>query len=209
MRIVLINPTLRQLRQAIAEAQSDANGNMRARTIADHQIADWAKNVKSRKSGRHSVHGGHVANAYKYHASAAAIYCYWATDPYGRKHVLIVGHQVNAKAGSGIGHPIPSNVREKLEAEKRLLELVYPDQHVTDGDILWAPEGERPFLRAIKAAPKDAAPRLVFADWLDENGQSERAETIRSIWMAPAEKPKPIAKIVITTEGEVVLVPQN
>lgn len=186
MRIVLVNPTLRQLREAISEAQADANGDKRSRTIADHQIADWAKNVKSRKNGRHSVHGGHVANAYKYPASAAAIYCYWATDQHGRKHVLVVGHQVNAKAGSGIGHPISINVREKLESEKRLLELVYPGQHVTDGDIRRAAEGERPFLRAIKAAPKDAAPRLVFADWLDENGQSERAKAIREIWMAPA-----------------------
>jgi uncharacterized protein (TIGR02996 family) len=35
------------------------------------------------------------------------------------------------------------------------------------------------FLAAIHAAPDDDAPRLVFADWLDENGESERAEFIR------------------------------
>ena len=36
-----------------------------------------------------------------------------------------------------------------------------------------------PFLRAICEAPDDDAPRLVFADWLDENGDPERAEFIR------------------------------
>ncbi|MBO0700780.1 MAG: TIGR02996 domain-containing protein [Zavarzinella sp.] len=35
------------------------------------------------------------------------------------------------------------------------------------------------FLEAIHAAPDDDAPRLVFADWLDEHGQSDRAEFIR------------------------------
>jgi uncharacterized protein (TIGR02996 family) len=36
-----------------------------------------------------------------------------------------------------------------------------------------------PFLAAIRAAPDDDAPRLVYADWLDEHGQSERAVFIR------------------------------
>jgi uncharacterized protein (TIGR02996 family) len=35
------------------------------------------------------------------------------------------------------------------------------------------------FMRAIIAAPDDDAPRLVYADWLDENGEPERAELIR------------------------------
>jgi uncharacterized protein (TIGR02996 family) len=34
-------------------------------------------------------------------------------------------------------------------------------------------------LAAIRAAPDDDAPRLIYADWLDEHGQSERAEFIR------------------------------
>ena len=37
----------------------------------------------------------------------------------------------------------------------------------------------RAFLSAIAAAPEDDLPRLVFADWLDENGRPERAEFIR------------------------------
>src|SRR5688572_17915635 len=36
-----------------------------------------------------------------------------------------------------------------------------------------------PFLAAIRAAPDDDAPRLVYADWLDEHGDSARAEFIR------------------------------
>jgi uncharacterized protein (TIGR02996 family) len=35
------------------------------------------------------------------------------------------------------------------------------------------------FLQAIVAAPDDDLPRLIFADWLDENGDSDRAEFIR------------------------------
>jgi len=34
-------------------------------------------------------------------------------------------------------------------------------------------------LAAIRAAPDDDAPRLVYADWLDEHAQPERAEFIR------------------------------
>jgi len=41
------------------------------------------------------------------------------------------------------------------------------------------PPAHEPFLRAICAAPDDDAPRLVFADWLDETGDPERAEFIR------------------------------
>lgn len=37
----------------------------------------------------------------------------------------------------------------------------------------------RAFLRAIAETPDDDTPRLVFADWLDENGRRERAEFIR------------------------------
>ncbi len=35
------------------------------------------------------------------------------------------------------------------------------------------------FMAAILAAPDDDLPRLVFADWLDEHGEPERAEFIR------------------------------
>lgn len=35
------------------------------------------------------------------------------------------------------------------------------------------------FMRAIRAAPDDDGPRLVFADWLEENGEPHRAEFIR------------------------------
>src|SRR5262245_31911453 len=33
--------------------------------------------------------------------------------------------------------------------------------------------------QAVLDSPGDDAPRLVFADWLDENGEPERAEVIR------------------------------
>ncbi len=41
------------------------------------------------------------------------------------------------------------------------------------------PPGWEPFLDAIRADVDDDTPRLVFADWLQENGDEERAELIR------------------------------
>ena len=41
---------------------------------------------------------------------------------------------------------------------------------MTDGDAL---------LRAVLLDPADDAPRLVYADWLDDQGDPERAEFIR------------------------------
>src|SRR5262245_13845876 len=38
---------------------------------------------------------------------------------------------------------------------------------------------DRSFLAAILDAPDDDAPRLVYADWLDEHGDGARAEFIR------------------------------
>lgn len=38
---------------------------------------------------------------------------------------------------------------------------------------------EAQLLRTIRALPNDDAPRLVYADWLEENGKAERAEFIR------------------------------
>ena len=38
---------------------------------------------------------------------------------------------------------------------------------------------EADFIRAVIARPDDDAPRLIMADWLDEQGQGERAEFIR------------------------------
>lgn len=38
---------------------------------------------------------------------------------------------------------------------------------------------EQDFLLAIHENPDDDAPRLMFADWLSENGQDERAELVR------------------------------
>src|SRR5262245_15858513 len=41
------------------------------------------------------------------------------------------------------------------------------------------PPGYEPFLRAICDNPADDTARLAFADWLDENGDPNRAEFIR------------------------------
>jgi uncharacterized protein (TIGR02996 family) len=42
-----------------------------------------------------------------------------------------------------------------------------------------AASDEEALLQAVWAEPDDDAPRLVYADWLEENGQPERAQLIR------------------------------
>ncbi|HEX3152452.1 MAG TPA: TIGR02996 domain-containing protein [Gemmataceae bacterium] len=41
------------------------------------------------------------------------------------------------------------------------------------------PDDERAFFDAIRGVPDDDGPRLIFADWLDEHGESDRADFIR------------------------------
>jgi uncharacterized protein (TIGR02996 family) len=58
---------------------------------------------------------------------------------------------------------------------------------MTDGESLY---------RAILLAPADDAPRLVYADWLEERGDLERAELIRHMVHFPRDRagyrpPKP------------------
>ena len=43
---------------------------------------------------------------------------------------------------------------------------------------------EAAFLSAMAADPENNLPRLVFADWLDENGQPERAGLPQIPWEA-------------------------
>ena len=38
---------------------------------------------------------------------------------------------------------------------------------------------ENSFLRAVIESPDDDAPRLIYADWLDDHGDPERADFIR------------------------------
>src|SRR5207248_1002882 len=64
---------------------------------------------------------------------------------------------------AGVCDPAPASQRPATETRG----LEYP---MSD---------EKALLAAIWAEPHDDTPRLVYADWLDENGQSERAEFIR------------------------------
>src|SRR5438552_3752265 len=48
------------------------------------------------------------------------------------------------------------------------------------------------FLQAILETPDDDAPRLVYADWLDDEGDAERAEFIRlGCRLARLDEPDP------------------
>jgi uncharacterized protein (TIGR02996 family) len=60
-----------------------------------------------------------------------------------------------------------------------------------------------PFLAAIAARPDDDLPRLVYADWLDENGQPDRAEFIRTqVELATLPAPHPRRPALKAREDE-------
>lgn len=50
----------------------------------------------------------------------------------------------------------------------------------TSSNNQWNPE--QAFLEVIEANPGDDAPKLIYADWLDENGGEKLAEFLR-IWV--------------------------
>src|SRR4051794_16094466 len=47
------------------------------------------------------------------------------------------------------------------------------------------------FLHAIRAAPDEDAPRLVLADWFEDNGDPQRAEFIRTQVRLAGDLPQP------------------
>jgi uncharacterized protein (TIGR02996 family) len=72
---------------------------------------------------------------------------------------------------------------------------------MTDGDAL---------LAAILAAPDEDTPRLVYADWLDENGDPDRAEFIRAqveLARAPALGLRLREVVLLAAHGERWLAP--
>jgi uncharacterized protein (TIGR02996 family) len=65
---------------------------------------------------------------------------------------------------------------------------------------------EEALLRAIWAEPDDDAPRLVYADWLEENGQPERAEFIRvQIELASLTRPSPRRQRLLKRQGDLLI----
>jgi uncharacterized protein (TIGR02996 family) len=64
------------------------------------------------------------------------------------------------------------------------------------------------FLRVILAEPDSDGPRLVYADWLDENGQSARAEFIR-VQCARSRLPGSDSRVPFLKERESVLLEQH
>ena len=61
------------------------------------------------------------------------------------------------------------------------------------------------FLHAICENPQDDAPRLIYADWLEEHGQLERTEFIR----AQIELAKPPARGTRARRRELGLAPHT
>jgi uncharacterized protein (TIGR02996 family) len=84
----------------------------------------------------------------------------------------------------GVGEPALAALRKLAEAfgvtADTLLEGVGdPPPPPPSAKVIGRPQDHAAFLAAIREAPEDDAPRLVYADWLDESGAPERAELIR------------------------------
>ena len=60
---------------------------------------------------------------------------------------------------------------------------------------------EEAFLAAVEAAPHDDAPRLSYADWLDDQGEDNKASYIRSVvsLLHPPEDAKALADCLGTS----------
>ena len=66
--------------------------------------------------------------------------------------------------------------------------------------------GDEGFLRAIREAPGDDAPRLVYADWLDEQGRADRAAFIRLQVEASRVRPLDARRPALEAEARSLLV---
>src|SRR4051794_16651783 len=75
------------------------------------------------------------------------------------------------------------------------------------GDCAGPPEGASMsadgLLKDIIENPEDDAPRLIYADWLDDNGEAERAEFIRAqIELSRTSERAPRRKELLAREAE-------
>lgn len=80
--------------------------------------------------------------------------------------------------------PVPSDIIPHTGPIRRRTVGRMPD--FVNGELADMNDDHFPFLRTILAAPGDFAPRLVYADWLEERGDP-RAEYVRA-WVAMMEK---------------------
>ncbi len=64
---------------------------------------------------------------------------------------------------------------------------------------------EEAFLSAIREAPADDAPRLIYADWLEEHGQADRAEFIRAQCLLPSLANENSEHSILLTRTEILL----
>lgn len=77
------------------------------------------------------------------------------------------------RAGTRSTTPItPDDIVRIAGIELHVSHVPLEPEHVTDAT-------ERALLDEIRARPGDPAPRLVYADWLDDHGHIERAEFLR------------------------------
>ena len=62
---------------------------------------------------------------------------------------------------------------------------------------------EEALMAAIAAAPADDAPRLVYADWLQERGEETKAEYLRTVvrLMQPPEEPTDVTRVIDLAKG--------
>ena len=204
MRQTLTSPSAEQITEAVAAAIRAANGWSPGSLVAAHHLAalravndpipeslvdprdtdGWTKEVDSTAEGHLEADGGGGPNSYGMGAMAATVAIAWWTDGRGVKHVTVYGcrapchgrHVITALPGTRAEHHKAPAVMLVYGA---LMEVWWRQNNKGD---------ERALIRTILARPNDAAPWLVYADWLQEHGVDELPDQIRAVFAAPAAR---------------------
>jgi len=134
-----------------------------------HSVTFWFPN-------RHMFHRGHINSSHT--KFAVETHRHPGTSFNGPFEDLVIDlggkdvrFAVTSREGRGRGNMAVFNIRELLPQKVSVKAKTYKDH----------PE-YRNFIRSICATPADDMPRLMFADWLDEQGDTEasaRSEFIR------------------------------
>lgn len=178
---VLVQPTPEELADALAAAVEAANGGARSRMVngmTGYRAFESAE-------GLAEADGGGVANCYGYAAHSSATGYAWWTDPAGRLHVRVKGNRLRC-SGRHVS-TLFVGTRAQQGVTVPAVCQVYPD--------LWTPALQLPktalrkdskefrtFVASVREVPADAAPRLVFADWLEEHPGAQEGPSGAVAW---------------------------
>ena len=170
----LIDATAREIHAAMTSAAVAANTGSRTRLADVPHVIDIAASMAAcPESGRLEENGGGVAGSYGYAATTSRVGVAWFAHPNGTTHYIVRGDRKKI-SGRHVAKLFPDGVHPAL--------LVYPElagHNLTQANARKLPREGRRLYEACRENPCDALARMVFADWLEENGQTSAAASER------------------------------